>query len=497
MNKIFITTAIDYPNALPHIGTAFEKIGADIQARYQRLLGKQVRFQMGNDENTAKVLIAAQELGMDPLSYCKQMKTKFERLWKQLDIKPDDFVQTSDPWHYGSVKEFISLIPPKYFYKKQYSGQYCNGCEEFKKPHELDETHRCPNHTAVPLETRNEENWFFKLTAFKEQLEELIENPNFLHPESRIPEVKDWLKNLEDVSITRQNQEWGIPFPLDPKQTIYVWFDALLSYWTFGRNYWPPSVCVIGKDITRFHCLLLPAMLLAAKLEPPKSIYAHGFIYNKGEKQGKSNNPILLPDLIEQFGPDALRYYLGVKCPFRIDANFSINHMIEQCNGDLANNLGNLVHRTVSMIQKYFDGKLPKGKPNRVEWFEYNRFTIYNVHMAAFEYDHAMTHAFSISSRGNWEIDHRKPWELAKDPEKKEELAALLKSIVVGLRIMAQLIRPVMPRAASKIDETFSYKRFAYWKEFETVCLGNNAKDFEEEIRVPQGEFPQLFERLT
>lgn len=493
MKRIFITTAIDYPNALPHIGTAYEKIGADIQARYQRLLGNKVRFQMGNDENTSKVLVAANQAGLDPLDYCNDMRIQFEQIWKKLDISNNDFVQTSDPWHHGAVKDFISKIPPKYFYKKTYSGKYCNGCEEFKKPHELDDTGRCPSHGAIPLENREEENWFFKLTDFKEQLQEVINRPGFIQPKSRKNEIQEWLDNLEDVSITREDQEWGIDFPLDNSQTIYVWFDALLNYYSFGQNYWPPSVCIIGKDITRFHCLLLPAMLIAAGYELPRCIYAHGFIYHKGKKEGKSNNPLHLPTLIDRFGSDLLRYYFGACCPFRGDSNFTIEHLIEQCNGDLANNLGNLVHRTASMAHKYFDKKLPSGPVSNQRFIHAQDFSLYNTHMMGFEFDHAMQKALAVSKRANALIDETKPWELAKEKE-NSQLAAVLKSLVAAIRITAQLVRPVIPKAAAEIDQMFGYKRFANWKEFENVCTKNNAKDFEGEIEV--GETTPLFPKV-
>lgn len=482
MKRVFITTAIDYPNALPHVGTAFEKIGADIQVRYQRQIGNMVRFQMGNDENTIKVLEAAKKANVDVFNYCKDMKIMFERIWRTLDIDFDEFIQTSSSWHHKKVEEFISMIPKEYFYKKKYSGLYCTGCEEFKQVRDL-ENNKCSNHPNSSLENVSEENWFFKLTAFKEKLEVLLEKPNFILPTSRKPEIKKWLENLEDVSITR-NQNWGIKFPLDESQRIYVWFDALLNYWTYGywhsmgfqaqHLYWPPKFCIVGKDITRFHCLLLPAMLMAAGMEIPETIYAHGFIYYKGKKQGKSNNPVYLPELIERFGSDALRFYFGAKCPFRGDTNFSIDDMVNQCNANLANNLGNLVNRTASMIVKYFDGTLPKSNlDENLSWkiIDENQLLLYKENMSSFDYDKAMTMIFEISRQANLYIDQNKPWELAK--EDKVKLKTVLKNVVAAIQVIAYLIKPVMPKASGKIDEMFSYKRIYNWYDFERACKNN------------------------
>src|SRR4051812_14296996 len=374
--RFYITTAIDYPNSRPHIGTAFEKIGADVQARFRRMQGGAVHFQMGNDENTNKVTLRARELGLDTRAYVDDMARQFREVWGALEISFDDFIQTSEPRHHAGCREFIQAVHDAgHIYKKAYTGLYCNGCEAFKTEKELVDG-RCPNHPNSPLREVEEENYFFRLSSFGDRLLAHYEaHPEFIQPESRRNEIVNLVQSgLSDVSITRKGFTWGIPVPFDPEQTIYVWFDALLNYITaigYGsdddrfRTLWPADVHVIGKDITRFHCALWPAMLLSAGLPLPRQVFAHGFVYNKGAKISKSAGTAIDPmDVFRRHGADAFRYYFMRECPFGGDGNFSEERFAEVYNADLADNLGNLYSRVLAMCVKYFDGKL--GGPTTV-----------------------------------------------------------------------------------------------------------------------------------
>ncbi len=334
--RFYITTAIDYPNSRPHIGTAFEKIGADAQARFQRMEGKTVHFQMGNDENTIKVSQLAEELGVQPKPYVDDMARQFQEVWKALEISFDNFIQTSEPRHAVGCQKFIQAVyDAGDIYKKAYTGLYCNGCESFKTEKELTPEGRCPNHPNAPLRVVEEENYFFRLSAFRDRLlAHYAANPQFIQPESRRNEIVNLVESgLQDVSISRKGFTWGIPVPFDPEQTIYVWFDALLNYVTavgYGSDderfhaTWPADVHVIGKDITRFHCALWPAMLMAAGLPLPKAVFAHGFVYNKGAKISKSAGTAIDPmDVFRDHGADPFRYYFLRECPFGGDGDFS------------------------------------------------------------------------------------------------------------------------------------------------------------------------------
>src|ERR1700722_10627591 len=296
--KFYLTTAIDYPNSRPHIGTAFEKIGADVQARYRRMEGYDVHFLMGNDENTVKVERRAAELGRDPKEYCDDMARQFKEVWNALEISFDDFIQTSEPRHHEGCRKFIQKVYDNGFiYKGSYEGLYCEGCESFKTETEIKEADGvCPIHKTPPVK-RSEPCYFFAQSKFQEKLLKFYEEcPDFVQPESRFNEVKNYVQGgLHDVNITRYKQKWGIRVPFDEEFTIYVWFDALLNYATaigYGsdeerfKKWWPADMHFIGKDITRFHCALWPAMCFAAGIAPPRKVFGHGFVYIKNEETG-------------------------------------------------------------------------------------------------------------------------------------------------------------------------------------------------------------------
>ena len=330
--RYFLTTAIDYPNSRPHIGTAFEKLGADVQARYRRMEGHEVFFLMGNDENTVKVSKRAAELGLDPKAYCDDMARQFKEVWRALDVSFDDFIQTSEARHHAACRQFIQKVYDNgHIYQGQYEGWYCEGCEAFKTDTEIQEAGGvCPNHPTQRPVRRSEPCYFFALSKFQEKLLEFYnENPDFIQPESRRNEVVNFVQSgLKDTNITRRGEAWGIRVPFDEDFTIYVWFDALLNYITgVGyatdeerfRQWWPADLHVIGKDITRFHCALWPAMCLAAGIEPPRCVFGHGFVYIRDDETGElgqgqqvSASPWTRWSIVEQYSDG--RHYATTSC---------------------------------------------------------------------------------------------------------------------------------------------------------------------------------------
>lgn len=474
--RFFLTTAIDYPNSRPHIGTAFEKIGADVQARYRRMEGYEVFFLMGNDENTVKVSRKAAELGREPKEYCDDMARQFKEIWRALELSYDDFIQTSEPRHHAGCRKFIQKVYDNgHIYKGSYEGWYCEGCEEFKTETQIkDAGGVCPNHKVPPLR-RSEPCYFFALSKFQDRLLEFYnQNPDFIQPETRANEVLALVQGgLQDVNITRSGQDWGIRVPFDEQFTIYVWFDALLNYITaigYGgdeerfRRWWPADLHVIGKDITRFHCALWPAMLWAADLEPPKRVFGHGFVYVKGEKISKTLGNIVEPmDLITQFNAEAFRYYFLRECPFPGDGDFSWQRFAEVYNSDLANNLGNLYSRCVTLIAKNYDGRLQETanrEPADIYTDVDTETTVQQVerHIESCQYNQALERIWrQILDPANRYADKMAPWSLVKTD--RDAAKHVLFDLVEQLRCAAVLLKPFLPRSAETIYRSFNFRQ--------------------------------------
>lgn len=483
----FVTTAIDYPNALPHIGTAFEKIGADVYSRWKRFLGSNVFFSMGNDENTVKVkrVVDSLDQKISYKNYVDEMAVNFKAIWSALDISFDDFIQTSEERHKIGVQLFLNAVKSAgYIEKRNYQSFYCEGCEEFKTANSI-ENEKCPYHPNTPLVLRDEENWFFLLSQFKQRLLSFYEEESIkILPKSRFNEVKNFVEgDLQDVSISRKNEGWGIPLPWDHAQVTYVWFDALLNYLTvigFGQDwekfekFWPADCHIIGKDITRFHCALFPAMCMAYnegcdnyEARPlhslPVKVFAHGFVYErKGDelvKSSKSNSGITPIELIEKFGKDAYRYYFLSKFNFAQDGQYCLENFTEVYNSDLANSLGNLVSRTIGMTLQYCDGKLScdLAKEN-ILWFSESDLLNYYEAMEKMDFRSALEIVWKIVSSANQYIDQEKPWELAKLEESKGKLNCTLAKLVVNLKLISALLKPCLPMTSKKIYETFIWK---------------------------------------
>ncbi|MBL7684876.1 MAG: methionine--tRNA ligase, partial [Deltaproteobacteria bacterium] len=356
----YITTAIDYVNSLPHIGTAYEKIGADALARFKRLDGYEVHFQMGNDEHSTNVEKSAKAKNLDTKSYCDEMRQGFIDIWEKLRISFDDFIQTSEPRHHETAKAlFDAIYKAGDIYEGEYEGWYCESCEAYYTEKDL-VNEECPNHKQKPKWLK-EKNFFFNLKKFEEPLRAHIEaHPEFILPEIRRNEILSLLnQGLENISVSRSGVSWGIPIPQKPSHVIYVWFDALINYLTavgYGtddvkfKKWWPAQVHVIGKDITRFHCVIWPAMLMSAGIALPKTVFGHGFVYLKGEKMSKTLGNVVTPlDIIDQYDADVLRYYLLRSSSFGSDGNFTWDEFITRYNSDLANDIGNLLNRTLGM----------------------------------------------------------------------------------------------------------------------------------------------------
>ncbi len=463
MNRFYITTAIDYVNSRPHLGTAYEKIAADVIARYHRLCGVDTHFVMGNDEHSQNVYRKARELGEDPLAYCDRMAQEFLDVWKRLDISFDDFIRTTEPRHRAGVQELVRRMSAAGdIFEGHYEGWYCVSCEAFKQEKDLiDGT--CPIHRTRPDWIR-EKNYFFRLSAYRDRLlAHFRAQPDFLVPDVRRNEILNLIEGgLEDISVSRAGQSWGIPMPDDPSSVIYVWVDALINYLSavgFGTDaalvdrWWPADLHVIGKDITRFHAVIWPAMLMSAGVPVPRQVFGHGWVNFKGEKMSKSLGTAVEPlDAAQRFGPDPLRLYLVKEIAFGNDGDFTWERFEDRYNVDLANNLGNLVSRIAAMAERYRGGRVaPAAEPGRLSGIALESAADYRRQMDGFALEGGAAAAFRIVDAANEYIASTEPWAIARDPARADELSQVLFDVAEAVRVAAVLLLPVMPRSAAEI----------------------------------------------
>lgn len=493
--RFYITTAIDYPNNRPHIGTAYEKIGADVIARYYRLAGYDTLFLMGTDEHSQNVEKAARQEGISPEEFLQKLVPEFREAWKKLNISYDDFIRTTEQRHIVTVQALIQRCYDKGdIYKGEYSGYYCPSCEAFYEEEDLVEREGkkgCPTHSIV-LEHIVEHNYFFALSKYQDRLKNYIENnPGFIQPETRRNEVLGLINSgLKDFSVSRAKKIWGIPCPFDKEHVVYVWFDALTNYisglasdnsdkapFVDGsqkyKNYWPADIHVIGKDITRFHCLYWPAMLMSADLPLPKQVWAHGWVHaltldeNKQPQKMKMSKTLLAsrPELAALFDPivaadrhgtDALRYFLIREIQWDRDGNYMLEKFDERYGSDLANDLGNLLNRVVSMIRRYNDGIIPvpaECTPDDEQLKTVSLEVVRDVtsFIEKSQLSQALVRLWELISAGNQYVERMAPWALNKDATKKQRLGTVLYNLAELLRIVGILVSPFMPSTGMKI----------------------------------------------
>lgn len=465
--RYFLTTAIDYINARPHMGHALEKIGADACARYRRLRGDEVYFLIGTDEHSLNVQRQAEKEGITPREYCDRMVQNWIETWKALEISYDGFVRTTDERHEAAVQKLFRDLQEKgHLYEGHYEGLYCPSCENYYTEKDAPDL-QCPTHQR-PLEQVKEQNLFFRLSAFQDQLQKRIETGELrIEPVIRRNEILGLLREgLQDVSFTRANIKWGVPCPTKPEQTIWIWFDALINYISavgYGHDeaklqqYWPADVQIIGKDITRFHCTLWPAMLLGAGLPLPKRIFAHGFVSVEGEKMSKTRGTMIEPSqVLEKYAADVLRYYLLREVPFDGDGDFAWARLEHRYNADLANDLGNLVNRSLSMIHRYRGGIIPAAESyeeldREVQSLACFSVEKYETHMDSLQIHQALVQTWSLITRCNQYVEQCAPWVLAKDKAKEPRLSTVLYTLAECLRIISILIAPVLPQTAQRM----------------------------------------------
>ena len=485
MSTFYITTPIYYVNAEPHLGNAYSTIAADVLARYHRLKGDDVFFLTGVDEHGENIQTLAAERGISEQEFCDQIAPTFTALWKQLNLSNDVFMRTTSELHKRGVRKFLNaLYEAEDIYKDKYEGYYCRRCESFYTERELAENRNCPIHN-LPVEWVEEENYFFALSKYQDRLNEYIRaNPEFIQPESRRNEILNMVESgLRDISISRASVSWGISLPFDPEHVIYVWIEALCNYITaLGysedgekfRNYWPASVHMMAKDITRFHAIIWPAMLMAVNLPLPKQVFAHGYLTNQGEKISKTQGNVINMDaLIDEFGLDAFRYFFMREFSFGNDGDYSDERFVLRYNADLANDLGNLLSRTLGLVSKHFS-VVPEPTTSGEfddEVKQMARETIDQVDslMSQRSLDMALETTWEFVRRINRYIQQTQVWSLA-NPETKGRMGTILYNCIEALRTVAVLISPFMPDTANRIREQIGCDESANGQGLDTIA---------------------------
>lgn len=509
----YLTTAIDYANGPPHLGHALEKIGADAVARYRRLKGEDVHFVIGMDEHGLNVLQSATAAGVSPQQWVDDLANRFRETWARLGIGNDDFIRTTEPRHRRAVEAVIERIAAAGdLYRGTYAGYYCVGCESYKTEDELvpapeptagsgvpqepapvesggaagvgpSEVHtlRCPLHPTRTLLWMEESNWFFRLSRFQEPLLRLLdERPEFVQPEIRRNEIRRVIEGgLEDISVSRARLPWGVPWPGDPENTVYVWIDALTNYLSAVgfpdpdyTRWWPADLHVIGKDITRFHCIYWPAMLMSAGLELPRAVWAHGFLTFEGRRFSKSAGVwVELDEAIARHGPDPFRYYLLREVPWNGDGDFSWARFDERYTADLADDLGNLVNRALSMIERYREGVVPAAARTSLDERAGGVLAAYGAAMDANLLHQGAAAAMELAGAANAFVVERAPWQQAKDPALVAELDSTLGALARALAMLATLLEPFMPGKMAELALRLGLERVPRLAELPTLDL--------------------------